>query len=108
MSSNGTLVAPSRTAPASRSRRTAVALAGALEPASGGHPPRARPALDAEALLDVDRHAVQRAGRRSARNRLIRARGGRQRLVTQLVDVGVEGGLKRIDPTEGVLGQLDG
>ncbi len=51
---------------------------------------------------------MERARGRPARNRLIRSRGGRQRLVTQLVDVGIEGGLKRINPTEGVLGQLDG
>src|SRR6476620_5181756 len=38
MSSSGTLVAPSRIAPASRSRRTATACAGAFEALSGGIP----------------------------------------------------------------------
>jgi hypothetical protein len=71
------------------------------------HPPGTWLAVDAEALLDVDRNAVQRPVHGTAANRLICARRRRQRVVAQLVDVGVEGRLERVDAPQCVLRQFN-
>src|SRR6476620_7533080 len=70
-------------------------------------PPGARLTLDAEALLDVDRYAMQCPCRRLPGHGVICARSRGQRLLSQLIDVGIECRLEGVDTPQCVLRQFD-
>jgi hypothetical protein len=64
--------------------------------------------LDSETFFDVDRDAMENAGCFVARDGLVGLFSGIERLVAQLIDVGIELRLEGVNAAQGMLREFDG